>query len=50
MALVHVVLLYGTNNVDLNGINGIAFSAGELQRRSIGSRLVLLSRIFDAAT
>jgi hypothetical protein len=36
--------------VDLNGINGIAFSAGELQRRSIGSRLVLLSRIFDAAT
>ncbi|KAK3943409.1 hypothetical protein QBC46DRAFT_282102 [Diplogelasinospora grovesii] len=50
MALVHVVLLYGTNNVDLSGIDGIAFSEGELQRRSIGSRLVLLSRIFDAAT
>ncbi|OIW22836.1 hypothetical protein CONLIGDRAFT_151026 [Coniochaeta ligniaria NRRL 30616] len=50
MALVHVVLLYGTNNVDLDGINGIAFSERELERRSIGSRLVLLSRIFDAAT
>jgi len=50
MALVHVVLLYGTNNVNLNGIDGIAFSEGELHRRSIGSRLVLLSRIFDAAT
>jgi hypothetical protein len=50
MGLVHVVLLYGTNNVDLSGIDGIAFSEGELQRRSIGSRVVLLSRIFDAAT
>jgi hypothetical protein len=50
MGLVHAVLLYGTNNVDLGGIDGIAFSERELHRRSIGSRLVLLSRIFDAAT
>lgn len=47
MGLVHVILLYGTNNVALDGL---AFSEVELARRSTGSRLVLLSRIFDAAT
>jgi hypothetical protein len=46
MACVHVVLLYGTNNVELD----VSLSEGELYRRSIGSRLVLLSRIFYAAT
>ena len=43
MALVHVVLLYGTNNVVAEGL-----TAGQIQRRSIGSRLVLASRIFYA--
>ncbi|KAB5559593.1 hypothetical protein GE09DRAFT_61200 [Coniochaeta sp. 2T2.1] len=50
MGLAHVVLLYGTNNVDLSGIDGIAFSERELRNRVIGSRIVLLARIFDAAT
>ena len=44
-ALVHVILLYGTNNVITTGL-----SDEEIYRRSIGSRLVLASRIFYAAT
>lgn len=47
MGCVHIVLIYGTNNVD--------FSAGppgdeELRKRVIGSGLVLASRIFYSAT
>jgi hypothetical protein len=44
MALIHVVLLYGTNNVDLS----VGLSAEDIHRRSVGSRLVLGSRIFYA--
>lgn len=47
MALVHVILLYGTNNVDFEGLSP---TAEELRRRVIGSRLVLASRIFYPAT
>src|SRR3954462_3594575 len=43
MALVHVILLFGTNNVQLDGITPHA-----IWSRSIGSRLVLASRIFYA--
>ena len=43
MALVHVVLLDGTNNVAQNGLE-----ATQLDHRAVGSRLVLVSRIFYA--
>lgn len=45
MALVHVVLLWGTNNTLTDGL-----SDTEIWRRGIGSRLVLGSRMFYAAT
>jgi len=45
MALVHVILLYGTNNAITTGL-----TAEEIRHRTIGSRLVLASRIFYAAT
>lgn len=45
MALVHVVLLFGTNNAITTGL-----SAEDIHLRSIGSRLVLGSRVFYAAT
>lgn len=44
-ALVHVILLYGTNNAVTTGL-----SDEQIHNRSIGSRLVLASRIFYAAT
>ena len=43
MALVDVIMLYGTNNTTLGGL-----SQEEIYHRSIGSRLVLASRIFYA--
>jgi hypothetical protein len=45
MAFVHLVLLYGTNNMQTDGV-----SEDIIQQRVIGSRLVLGSRIFYAAT
>jgi len=45
MGLVHVILLYGTNNAITTGL-----SEHDIDRRMIGSRLVLASRIFQAAT
>ena len=45
MALVQVILLYGTNNVVTIGL-----SEKEISRREVGSRLVLASRVFYAAT
>ncbi|KAG9241212.1 hypothetical protein BJ878DRAFT_243262 [Calycina marina] len=45
MALVHVVLLYGTNNAITTGL-----TPEQIYHRTIGSRLVLASRIFYAAT
>lgn len=45
MGLVHVVLLYGTNNVVTLGMG-----EEEIRRRVIGSKVVLASRIFYAAT
>lgn len=45
MAFVHVILLYGTNNTVTTGL-----SQEEIHKRIIGSKLVLASRIFYAAT
>ncbi|TFB01341.1 hypothetical protein CCMA1212_007062 [Trichoderma ghanense] len=47
MACTHVVLLYGTNNIDLAGLE---LSTEELQQRTIASKVVLAGRIFHAAT
>ncbi|KAI9814934.1 MAG: hypothetical protein M1826_002139 [Phylliscum demangeonii] len=44
MAVVHVVLLWGTNNAVTTGL-----SRKQIHHREIGSRLVLLSRILYAA-
>ncbi|KIX03430.1 uncharacterized protein Z518_06982 [Rhinocladiella mackenziei CBS 650.93] len=44
MALVHVVLIWGTNNTHTEGL-----SSEEIRHREIGSKLVLASRIFYAA-
>jgi uncharacterized membrane protein YuzA (DUF378 family) len=43
MGLVHVILIWGTNNTKTAGLTPI-----EIHHRSIGSRLVLASRIFYA--
>jgi len=48
IGFVHVVLLYGTNNVLIDQ-NSLRFSAEEIRRRSIGSGLVLISRIIYPA-
>lgn len=42
-AFVHVVLLYGTNNTQLDGL-----TEAVIHRREIGSQLVLASRIMYA--
>ncbi|SPQ24383.1 c8440272-c485-43ec-9eff-07f405d74a1b [Thermothielavioides terrestris] len=47
MAFVHPILIYGTNNVLVP--DGSVLSDEEAQRRSIGSRLVLVSRILQPA-
>jgi hypothetical protein len=53
MAFVHVVLLYGTNNMELP-VGWLGLSPGEMQevvmRREMGSRMVLGARVFYAAT
>lgn len=47
MGCLHVILIYGTNNVRLDGAG---LSDEQLHQRSIGSGLVLLSRVLYAAT
>lgn len=47
MGLVHVVLLYGTNNNDFSRAD---LTHDEIRRRAIGSGLVLASRVFYSAT
>jgi bacteriorhodopsin len=47
MAFVHPALLYGTNNVLFDGISPP--SNVEIHRRSIASRLVLVSRLLHCA-
>ncbi|KAF4550046.1 Hypothetical protein D9617_19g103510 [Elsinoe fawcettii] len=43
MGLIHVVLLFGTNNVDTTGLTEL-----QIQRREHGSKVVLAARIFYA--
>ncbi len=45
MGFVHVILIYGTNNVQTAGVD---YTQTELEHRSVGARLVLASRIFYA--
>jgi len=45
MACVHIVLVYGTNNVTTNGVD---YTAQEIRNRELGSKLVLAARIFYA--
>lgn len=47
IACTHIVLLYGTNNVDLTGIE---LSSTGIEQRIVGSKVVLAGRIFHAAT
>lgn len=47
MACTHVVLLYGTNNINLAGTD---LFPQEIERRIIGSKVVLAGRILHAAT
>ncbi|CAM1510662.1 Fc.00g009970.m01.CDS01 [Cosmosporella sp. VM-42] len=42
---VHFILKYGTNNVDLNGLD---LTPAQIDQRVIGSRLVMASRVFYA--
>ena len=44
MGFIHVVLIYGTNNVDIEGLTDQVI----IHNREIGSRLVLAARIFYA--
>lgn len=44
MALVHLVLIWGTNNAITTGLTPL-----QLQHREVGSKLVLVSRIMYAA-
>ncbi|KAF2262732.1 hypothetical protein CC78DRAFT_310740 [Lojkania enalia] len=44
MGFVHVVLIYGTNNVNVSGLTDPTI----IHRREIGSKLVLVARIFYA--
>lgn len=43
MGLVHVVLIYGTNNTNADGLTSV-----QIHHREIGSKLVLGARIFYA--
>lgn len=45
MAFIHVVLLYGTNNVQTVGVH---YTQRGINERSVGARLVLAARIFYA--
>lgn len=45
MGFIHVILLYGTNNVQTAGAN---LTAKEIYHREVGARLVLAARIFYA--
>lgn len=48
LGLIHIVLVYGTNNFDYNEVNISEMSQGQIERRVIGSKLTLLSRVVYA--
>lgn len=45
MGFVHVILIWGTNNMKIGGLD-----AEQVRHRDIGSRLVLAARVFYAIT
>ena len=50
VACVHVLLLYGTNNVELVNKEGLHLSEQAIARRVVGSKLVLATRFFYLST
>jgi hypothetical protein len=48
LGIIHMVLVYGTNNIDFDKINVMGMSEEEMHRRVVGSKLILASRIFYA--
>ncbi|KAK3348407.1 hypothetical protein B0H65DRAFT_174866 [Neurospora tetraspora] len=50
IACVHVVLVYGTNNVELVNKEGLHLSEQAIDRRVVGSKLVLATRFFYFTT
>lgn len=48
LGIIHIVLIYGTNNIDFDKINVMSMSEEEINRRVVGSKLILASRVFYA--
>lgn len=48
LGLIHVVLVYGTNNIDFDEVNVLEMGQREVEQRIIGSKMILASRIFYA--
>lgn len=48
LGVIHVVLVYGTNNIDYDDISVMAMSQREKDQRVIGSKMILASRILYA--
>ncbi|KAH8152678.1 uncharacterized protein LAJ45_03519 [Morchella importuna] len=48
LGIIHMVLVYGTNNIDFDKINVMGMSEEEMHRRVVGSKLILASRVFYA--
>ncbi|KAI9815106.1 MAG: hypothetical protein M1827_002949 [Pycnora praestabilis] len=46
LALIHVVLVWGTNNVTKEFRDTHHFTTGELYRREVGSKLTIINRVF----
>ena len=46
MAAVHVALLWGTNNAEFGWMGAGGMSGLERERREMGSRMVLMARVF----
>lgn len=45
LGLIHMVLAYGTNNINYDEVDLLGMGPVQVQRRVIGSKLILLTRI-----
>lgn len=45
LGLIHMVLVYGTNNINYDEVDLLGMNPVQVQRRVIGSKLILLTRI-----
>lgn len=45
LGLIHVVLVYGTNNIDYDVVNILEMSPIRIHQREVGSKLILASRV-----